>query len=121
LHRLGRLDQLPATGGPDALVQSLGRFSEKYRVLGAHAKGQGITTRTSKIGPPLIFQRLWQQCGPDQTLGGLLGQRKFEFPVERAVFVTVLHRLVRLKSHFFARREDSARWPVSGAAQELTH
>jgi hypothetical protein len=28
---------------------------------------------------------------------------------------------VLLKSHFFARREDSPRWPVSGAAQELSH
>jgi len=61
LHCLGRLDKLLATGGLDALLQSLGRFPEKYTVLGAHAKGQGITTRTSKIGPPLIFQRLWQQ------------------------------------------------------------
>jgi hypothetical protein len=25
------------------------------------------------------------------------------------------------KVDLFARREDSARWPVSGAAQELTH
>lgn len=94
LHRLGRLDKLLASGGLDALLQSLGRFSNKYAVLGAHAQGQGITTRTSKIGPPLIFQRLWQQCGLEQTLGGLLSERQFEFPVERAVFVTVLHRLV---------------------------
>ena len=61
LHCLGRLDKLLATGGLDALLQSLGRFPEKYTVLGAHAKGQGITTRTSKIGPPLFFQRPWQQ------------------------------------------------------------
>jgi len=51
------LDTL-AAAGLDALPQSLGRFSEKYTVLGAHAKDQGITTRASKIGPPLIFQRL---------------------------------------------------------------
>ena len=94
LHRLGRLDQLLANGGLDALLQSLGRFSEKYAVLGAHAQGEGITTCTRKMGPPLIFQRLWQQCGLDQALGLLLEERKFAFPVERAVFLTVLHRLV---------------------------
>ncbi len=44
LHRLGRLDKLPAIGGLDALLQSLGRFSEKCTVLGAHAKGEGLTT-----------------------------------------------------------------------------
>jgi hypothetical protein len=94
LHRLGRLDQLLASGALDALLQSLGRFSEKYAVLGAHAQGEGITTRTRKIGPPLIFQRLWRHCGLDQALGRLLDERKFEFPLERAVFLTVLHRLV---------------------------
>jgi len=44
LRCLGRLDKLPAIGGVDALLQSLGRFSEKYTVLGAHAKGEGLTT-----------------------------------------------------------------------------
>ena len=33
LHRLGRLDELLASGQLDALLHSLGRFSEKYAVL----------------------------------------------------------------------------------------
>lgn len=120
LQRLGRLDNLLATGGLDALLQSLGRFSEKYTVLGAHTKGEGITTRTSKIGPPLIFQRLWQQCGLDQTLGRLLGERRFEFPVERAVFVTVLHRLVAPGSDRAAEKwkQDYA---IEGAGELALH
>jgi hypothetical protein len=32
LHRLGRLDELLASGQLDALVQSLGRFSEKLSI-----------------------------------------------------------------------------------------
>ena len=94
LYRLGRLDELLASGQLDALLHSLGRFSEKYTVLGAHANGESIKTRTRIVGPPLIFQRLWQECGIDQVLSGLLRDRHFEFPVERAVFLTVLHRLV---------------------------
>ena len=39
LHRLGRLDELLASGQLDALLHSLGRFSEKYAVLGAHTDG----------------------------------------------------------------------------------
>ena len=39
LFRLGRLDELLASGQFDSLIQSLGRFSEKLSVLGAHAQG----------------------------------------------------------------------------------
>lgn len=94
LCRLGRLDDLLASGQLDALLHSLGRFSDKYTVLGAHANGESLTTRTRIIGPPLIFQRLWQECGIGPVLSDLLRSRQFEFSVERAVFLTVLHRLL---------------------------
>ena len=93
LSRLGRLDQLLADGRLDALVQSLGRFSEKLAVLGAQARGEGVAARSSRVGPSLIFQRLWEACSIDQVLKRLLRDRRFEFSVERAIFLTVLHRL----------------------------
>jgi len=93
LHRLGRLDVLLANGQLDALLQSLGRFSEKLAILGAHAQGDSIATRSARIGPALIFQRLWQASSIDKVLTVLLRGRRFEFSVERAVFLTVLHRL----------------------------
>jgi transposase len=93
LLRLGRLDELLASGQLDSLIQSLGRFSEKLAVLGAHARGDSITTRSARIGPALIFQRLWQACSIDKVLTALLEGRRFEFSVERAIFLTVLHRL----------------------------
>jgi Transposase DDE domain len=93
LLRLGRLDELLANGQLDSLVQSLGRFSEKLSVLGAHARGESVATRSARIGPPLIFQRLWESCSIDKVLFALLKDRRFEFPVERAIFLTVLHRL----------------------------
>jgi hypothetical protein len=47
LHRLGRLDELVASGQLDSLLRSLGRFSEKLSVLGAHLKGDSVTTRSA--------------------------------------------------------------------------
>jgi transposase len=93
LFRLGRLDQLLAEGRLDALVHSLGRFSQKLAVLGAQARGESVTARSSRIGPALIFQRLWEVCSVGDVLKRLLRPRRFEFSVERAVFLTVLHRL----------------------------
>ena len=93
LLRLGRLDELLASGKLDALVQSLGKYSEKLAILGAHAAGESIVTRSSRIGPALIFERLWQSCSINPVLTALLKDRRFEFSVERAIFVTVLHRL----------------------------
>ena len=79
LFRLGRLDELVASGKLDALVQSLGRFSEKLAILGAHARGDSVVTRSVRIGPGLVFQRLWQACSIGQVLAGLLKDRRFEF------------------------------------------
>ena len=93
LHRLGRLEELLASGQLDARLRSLGRFSDKYAILGAHANGESISTRTRIIGPALIFERLWRECGIQPVLAELLRDRQFGFPVERAVLLTVLHRL----------------------------
>ena len=110
LARLGRLDVLRASGELDRLLASLGRFSEKLAVLGAHAQGDGVTVATRSVGPALIFERLWQQLGIDRVLSALAGERRFGFSLERAVFVTVLHRL-------FAPGSDRAaeKWKASYA------
>jgi hypothetical protein len=47
-----------------------------------------------RIGAPLLFERLWQESGCRAVVEDLLAGRRFEFAVERAVFLTVLHRLV---------------------------
>jgi transposase len=93
LHSLGRLDVLQETGQLDALLVSAQRFSKKLAVLGAHERGESITTRTTRIGPALVFERLWRVLKIDKVLRRLLADRRFEFAVERAVFLTVLHRL----------------------------
>src|SRR3954463_16559642 len=90
---LGRLDQLQQDGRLDALLASGARLSRSVLLLSAHAQGQLPTITTRRIGPALIFQRLWEQTGCRRALAQLLRGRRFEFDLERAVFLTVLHRL----------------------------
>jgi transposase len=90
---LGRLDILQASGQIDALMASCGRFAQHTAVLDACRQGQTEEATTLKIGPVWVFERLWNESGFPEILRGLLGKRRFEFSLERAVFVTVLHRL----------------------------
>ena len=46
------------------------------------------------IGPALIFERLWRETGCQQVVRKLLATRHHHFDVERAVFMTVLHRVM---------------------------
>lgn len=92
---LGRIDRLEESGQLESIIRSAARFSEKVIVLTAHARGETTTTATRRIGPGLIFERLWQETGCRKQIQDLLGERKFGFDVERAVFLTVLHRLMR--------------------------
>ncbi len=90
---LGRLDVLRKTGQLDALLASCARFAEHTAVLTAHRQGRIAPARQIRIGPVLVFQRLWEQLGLPKIFQRLLAERRFEFDVERAVFLTVLHRL----------------------------
>jgi hypothetical protein len=90
---LGRLDQLQQDGRLDALLTSGARLSQSILLLSAHAQGQLPTITTRRIGPALVFQRLWQQTGCQRVIEQLLEGRRFEFDIERAIFLTVLHRL----------------------------
>lgn len=91
---LGRLDQLQASGHLDALLQSGARFSEALLLLNAHQTGEAPVLSTRPIGPPMIFERLWRETGCQAVIESLVKGRKFGFPMERAIFLTVLHRLV---------------------------
>src|SRR5262245_37654257 len=90
---LGRLDHLQQSGQLDALLASGARLARSVLLISAHAKGQLPTVTARRIGPALIFERLWQETGCRQVIERLLDGRRFEFDVERAVFFTVLHRL----------------------------
>lgn len=88
---VGRMDQLNAKGRVETLIRSLSRYSEK--VLLILSGKSDVRARSKKIGPSLIFERLWKELGIKRVLKDLLADRRFEFDVERGVFLTVLHRL----------------------------
>jgi transposase len=89
---IGRMDYLQERGEIENLVRSLSRFSEKV-LLVLSGKGDAQAS-AKKIGPALIFERLWEELGIGRILDRLLQGRKFGFEVERAIFLTVLHRLL---------------------------
>ncbi len=92
ISTLGRLDRLNAKGDIESLVRSLSRFSEQA-LLVLSGKSE-LLAKARKIGPALIFERLWEDLGIGKVLKELLKDRWFSFDVERAVFLTVLHRLM---------------------------
>ena len=49
--------------------------------------------RVRRIGADLVFRRLWEETGIQRVLTGLLEERRYEFDVERAIYLTVLHRV----------------------------
>ena len=53
-----------------------------------------MTANSRKIGPALIFERLWNELDIKKAIRQVLSGRKFQFDVERAIFLTTLHRLI---------------------------
>jgi transposase len=100
---MGRLDYLQEKGEIENLVRSLSRFSEKVLWV-LSGKGDDVQASAKKIGPALIFERLWEQLGMALILDRLLQGRKFGFDVERAIFLTVLHRLMVSGSDRFCEK-----------------
>lgn len=88
---IGRMDQLKEKDRIETLIHSLSRFSEKVLLI-LSGKSETVA-HARKIGPALIFERLWEELSIRKVINTLLAHRKFEFDVERAIFLTVLHRL----------------------------
>lgn len=90
---VGRLDQLQQSGQLDGLLQSGAKFAEAVLVLSAHRRGDTPAIRHCRIGPALIFGRLWDELQIPHVIERLLAGRRFALPLERILFLTVLHRL----------------------------
>ena len=91
---LGRRDLLEGSGTLEGLTASLGKFTRHAAVLAEHRSGNAQVLGTRSLGPALVFGRLWEQLDLPRVLEEALGGRKFGFALERAIFLTVLHRLM---------------------------
>jgi Transposase DDE domain len=113
---LGRFEELQASGQLERLVRSGARLAAKTMVLSAAADEAAIKIAVRRIGPALLFERLWEETGCRGVITELSGKRKHGFALERAVFLTVLHRLLVSGSDRAADRwrEDYAIAGVEG-------
>jgi hypothetical protein len=107
---LGRLDELEKSGHLESLLLSGAKFAHSALVVAAHQRGELKGTTTRRIGAGLVFGRLWEETGCRASLERALKGRGFSFSVERAVFLTVVHRLMVSGSDRAAERwrEDYA-------------
>jgi Transposase DDE domain len=116
---LGRLDALAASGQLERLLRSGARFATQAMVLSAAQ--DDATAAVRRIGPALVFERLWAETGCRPVIEDVAKERKHGFALERAIFLTVLHRLMGGGSDLAADRwrED---YRIAGAeALELHH
>ena len=116
---LGRLDALEASGQLERLVRSGARFATRAMVV--TASQDDPTAAVRRIGPALVFERLWAETGCRAVIEDMAAERRHEFALERAIFLTVLHRLMGGGSDLAADRwrED---YQIAGAeVLELHH
>lgn len=119
LATLGRVESLQSSGELDGLLRRLSQYSPRALAL---IWGQTEpAARTWKLGPVLVFERLWQRLGLREILEGLLANRQFGFAVERTVFVTVLHRLCVSGSDRQAERWREGYWLPGTEGLALHH
>src|ERR1700737_623646 len=101
---LGRLDLLEASGQLERLMRSGLRHCESLAVIDAHAGGEIPPVAIRPIGSDLVFARLWKESGIPEVLHSVLKARQYEFDLERAIYLTVLHRLFASGSDRAAER-----------------
>jgi len=117
---LGRLDRLVDSGKLDGLTRGLARLCKEVEIIDVMRDGDLRSTAVRKLGPALVFERLWRDLGIDAVLKRLSAGRRFGFDVERAVFLTVLHRLFASGSDRAAEkwRED---YVIDGVGELALH
>src|ERR671920_1607240 len=94
IKNLGRKEAVTASGALERLASSVARYAERALVLSQIEAGNPERLACKRIGAPLLFGQLWEETGCRVVVEDLLSGRGFEFPVERAVFATVLHRIM---------------------------
>ena len=106
---LGRRDEVEASGLIDGLIASAARHSRRSIVLSSFYRGElaGAARREHRtrpgVRPAVGGDRLPRRAEEPAR------DRRFDFDVERAVYLTVLHRLMVSGSDRHARRLAHAR------------
>jgi hypothetical protein len=120
IKNLGRKELVEAKGDLDRLARSAARLAQRSMILSLIDEGGAPTLATRRIGPPLAFERLWRETGCRAVIEDLAAERGFGFALERACFLTVLHRLMGAGSDRAADawRED---YRIAGTQELALH
>jgi Transposase DDE domain len=94
IKNLGRKEQVEAKGDLDRLARSAARLAQRSMILSLVDQDGVPALATRRIGPSLAFERLWRETGCRAVIEDLAAARGFGFSLERACFLTVLHRLM---------------------------
>lgn len=94
LSTVGRLEALQATGQLEALMRSGLRFCKKLAVIDAHAAGHTEPVQVQRVGPDLVFGRLWEALQVGKVIRRCLESRRYEFDVERAIYLKSRERRI---------------------------
>ena len=121
LCTLGRVDHLMESGATDGLLRSLARFGKQVKLMEDYQQGRLEAGVIRQLGPDLVFGRLWQETGIQRVLKDILRERQFEFPVEHAIYLTVLHRLFESGSDRAAERWKRDICLPDGESLQLHH
>jgi len=90
---LGHTDDFIASGKLDALASSILKHTTAIRAFDACRAGSLQAHRTRSLGPALVFERIWKDLGIPSVIEKMLADSRFTFSVERAIFLTVMHRI----------------------------
>jgi hypothetical protein len=94
IKALGRLDQPETRDKLGRLLRSGARFAEGMLVLDTAQQGAPIGTEARRIGPALVFGRLWHEtgcCGVLEKMAPVQEPRRWE----QAIFAATLYRLTK--------------------------
>src|SRR5215467_208119 len=85
---LGRVDELRASGQLERLLRSGARFAAKALMVSAAADDTAIKVAVRRIGPALVFERLWEETGCRAVIAELAGDRlRRRFDIARVCVV----------------------------------
>jgi hypothetical protein len=91
---LGRLDKLRESGDLESLSASAAKVLRNLTLLSSHRKGETVEIARYRVGPPLVFDRLWKDSGCRDALRAGTLAAELPFDLEQAVFLLVLHLLL---------------------------
>ena len=97
IHSFGREDQVDR----DALarlVRSISRMLEPEQQLAAQASAELSFVGSAPLGGAWALDGLWRQLGVDETLRGLLADRRIDARAERLVLAMVANRALAASS-----------------------